>query len=192
MNKLSKSPERFSFQKDSYLKRRATEGKTPQNDSDVSDMLDYFLDQETLAAQREQDKKWAENNMEHDLRITEWMLEKVRTDDAYAQNLYAAMCNNTFYKILDENSPDTIDKILHDNIPKWSCSWRYAGGIIADMQEKGDYIDWYCSGIRTQSNEEESVDSIHNKYVSESVITDEIRSDLRKLGWIVKNEDDLL
>ena len=62
----------------------------------------------------------------------------------------------------------------------WSCSWRYAGGIIADMRQEGDYIDWYCSGIR---------DSYTGGYVSESVVTDEIREDLKRLGWIIVNEE---
>jgi hypothetical protein len=59
----------------------------------------------------------------------------------------------------------------------WSCSWRYAGGIIADMRQQGDYIDWYCSGIRIEND--------GSDFVSECVVTDEIRQDLLKLGWKV-------
>jgi hypothetical protein len=67
------------------------------------------------------------------------------------------------------------------------------------MQEKGDYIDWYCSGIRGSVREEDFVDMTAeqiekhhwmNKYfVGESRVTDEVREDLFKLGWIVVDED---
>jgi hypothetical protein len=85
--------------------------------------------------------------------------------------------------------------ILSDK--KWSCSWRSAGGIIADMLEVGDYIDWYCSGIRdiykpiddeqfSQMSKEEQESYLNfMKYVSESQVTDEIEADLKALGWIV-------
>ncbi len=59
------------------------------------------------------------------------MLEKVRGDQVYAQHLYAAMCNNEFTK--REMWP-----ILKDE--RWNCSWRHAGGIIADMREEGEEI----------------------------------------------------
>ena len=73
--------------------------------------------------------------------------------------------------------------ILKDQ--RWSCSWRHAGGIVADMLEKGDYIDWYCSGIR---HDEEGITS---GYVPEGQVTEEIELDLKKLGWIpVEWEDE--
>ena len=97
------------------------------------------------------------------------------------------MCNNDFTK-------NDVWPILTEK--KWSCSWRHAGGIIADMQEKGDYIDWYCSGITDNKildddefralNKEQQESYIQSKkFVPESVVTDEIRQDLLKLGWIV-------
>ena len=137
------------------------------------------------------DPKSRINNMEYDLLTTDWILAKVRADDAYAQNLYAAMCNNEFVR--REFWP-----LLRMNPDKdfWSCSWRYAGGIIADMQQKGDYIDWYCSGIRdigiypAYKDDERLTDEqlarmeITQRYVGEGQITDEIHSDLQQLGWM--------
>jgi hypothetical protein len=181
MTKISKSPERHTFQQEGYIKRCEEEGKEPNPD--------YVNMYKTWREQDEEsmvDPKWQKDNLEYDLRSTEWILEKVRGDEVYAQNLYAAMCNNDFIK--REMWP-----ILKDQ--RWSCSWRSAGGIIADMREEGDYIDWYCSGIRQEPPTEEELknlpleDQEHFKklaaYVPESVVTDEIETDLFKLGWIV-------
>jgi hypothetical protein len=97
------------------------------------------------------------------------------------------MCNNDFTK-------NDVWPILTEK--RWGCSWRYAGGIIADMRQEGDYIDWYCSGIRNTKElsdeefrnltKEQQEGYIQGKaYVPESCVTDEIREDLLKLGWIV-------
>lgn len=188
MTDISKSPDRHTFQKEGYVKRQL-EKDEPVND----DYLDYFekiIDDHT---HKFDDPKSRVDNMEYDLLTTDWILEKVRARDDYAQNLYAALCNNGFTK-------RELWPILKEE--KWSCSWRYAGGIIADMQQKGDYIDWYCSGIRdigVYAPEDENRQltkeqlerlEITNKYVSESVVTEEIEQDLYNLGWIVVKYDD--
>ena len=67
----------------------------------------------------------------------------------------------------------------------WSCSWRYAGGIVADMREEGDYIDWYCSGIQGEPD----ADWVDLGHVPEGTVTDQIREDLFRLGWIPKEPD---
>jgi hypothetical protein len=70
----------------------------------------------------------------------------------------------------------------------WSCTWRYAGGIIADMQQQGDYIDWYCSGIGDGLGNGDEDGS--RGYVGEGLVTDEIEQDLKTLGWIVVDSKD--
>jgi hypothetical protein len=184
---ISKSPERHTFQADNYVKRCEEEGTTPRED-----YLDLYKSARQQDEENMVDPKWQKNNMEYDLRSTEWILEKVRGDDVYAQNLYAAMCNNDFIK-------REMWQILKEET--WSCSWRHSGGIVADMQEKGDYIDWYCSGIRdtrTLSESEQAALTEQEQlaykagegYVSEGIVTDEIEKDLYKLGWlIVENKD---
>jgi hypothetical protein len=44
------------------------------------------------------DPKSRELNLEYDLVTTDWILAKARASEAYAQNLYAAMCNNDFQR----------------------------------------------------------------------------------------------
>ena len=190
MSKPSKSPDRYSFQKLKSLERWAEEGRTPENDEHVKRMLDFYESFKVRAEENEVDPKWQENNLEYDLRTCDWILEKVRKEDRYAQNLYAALCNNEFRK------RDLWPMLAEQN---WSCSWRYAGGIVADMRGKGDYIDWYCSGIIGMDDDQfQQLDAqskerylyMKNNFVSESVVTDEIREDLFKLGWIVLDDVD--
>jgi hypothetical protein len=156
---MNKSPERNSFEKDNYLKRKEEAGEEPSED--YLDMFDSILRRRT---EQETDPEWQRDNLEYDLRSTAWICDKVKASDVYAQNLYAAMCNNQFQK-------RDVMPILKDEY--WSCSWRYAGGVIADMRERGDYIDWYCSGIGTEET----------GFVPESCATIEIIDDLRRLGW---------
>ena len=176
MANLRKSPQRHSFQSEKFVERQLAAGKD-LNDEEVQGMLEYYSNIKNQIAEKEADPEWAKLNLEYDLRTTDWMVEKVKSSEIYAQNLYAALCNNDF--ISRELWPQLKDQT-------WSCSWRYAGGIIADILEKGDYIDWYCSGIRDISHDEE-VNSRwdQRKYVSEGIVSDEIREDLNKLGWIV-------
>jgi hypothetical protein len=178
---ISSSPDRNTFQLENYVKRQEEAGKLP-----APEYLDMFKTWREQAQANIVDPEWQKDNMEYDLRSTQWIIDKAK-DDAYAQNLYAAMCNNDFTK-------NDVWPILTEK--RWSCSWRSAGGIIADMQEKGDYIDWYCSGIRdskildddefralTKEQQEHYIQG--KKFVPEGCVTDEIREDLLKLGWIV-------
>ena len=117
-------------------------------------------------------KRTVDHNLEEDIRACDWMLKKVQDRETYAQNLYAAMCNNVFQR--NEVWPRLRDEY-------WSCSWRSAGGIVAELRGQGDYIDWYCSGIIGVGE----ADSFQG-YVSESTVTDEIRQDLFAIGWTVE------
>ena len=127
--------------------------------------------------------------MEYDLLTTDWILEKVRASESYAQNLYAAMCNMEWRK------RELWQELKEEN---WGCSWRYAGCIIADMRQEGDYIDWYCSGMgglnRDYSGDETNEQwQARTKYVPEGVVTEEIERDLNRLGWTpIPYDDDKL
>ena len=120
-------------------------------------------------------------NLERDMKEAKWFVDKVRSIEPYAQNLYAALCNNAFQKL-------DVMPVLQDEV--WSCTWRYAGGVVADIRCDGDYMDWYCSGINGDPEEidyavAEAQGFEIQKYVPESIITDEIRQDLKLLGWTV-------
>jgi len=60
--------------------------------------------------------------------------------------------------------------------PKWlySCSWRYAGGIIAEIRNQGeDYMDFFCSS-------------------GEGIIDLEFAKDMKQLGWIpIENNEEI-
>jgi hypothetical protein len=139
------------------------------------------------------DTEWKKGNMEYDLCTTQWIIDKACKDEHYAQNLYAAMCNNKFIK-------NDIWSLLKDIT--WSCSWRRSGGIVADMLQKGDYLDWYCSGIVYEATHYTAeIDKYTDegraryKYMSENFvpegnITQEIQDDLLKLGWTIAPRGD--
>lgn len=129
-----------------------------------------------------------EHNLERDMKDTAWFVDKVRASEGYAQNVYAALCNNAFQKL-------EVMPVLKDEV--WSCTWRYAGGLVADIRCEGDYMDWYCSGIRYMGlyNEDEMTTPLSEEqmtylettknFVAESVVTEEISEDFKLLGWVV-------
>lgn len=95
-------------------------------------------------------------NLETDLLNSKTIITKCK-NKVYAQNLYAALCNNRFLKDGHE----------------WSCSWRTSGGIVADLRDCGEnYMDWYCSGLGDNPD-----------YMTEGCISNEIATDLLSIGW---------
>ena len=181
-SKIASSPERHTFQVEGAKKRAEEKGE---------EVPEHYLNFWKTAKEQDEanlvDPAWQKDNMEYDLRSTEWICDKVKVSDSYAQNLYAAMCNMQFQKL-------DVMPILKNQ--RWSCSWRHAGGIVADMREKGDYIDWYCSGIGNEEygngldGTKPELDEDGRTYVPEGVVTDEIREDLKKLGWIAVEWED--
>ena len=56
-------------------------------------------------------------------------------DESYARAFYAALCNVQWLHFSE--TPEGAN----------GCTWRYAGGIVAEMRGCGeDYMDFYCSG----------------------------------------------
>ena len=76
---------------------------------------------------------------------------KLKEDIGYAEAMYASLCNMKWKHI---SSGDI-----------YSCTWRYAGGLIAELRDKGEnYLDFYCNG-------------------KEGYVREDIIKDLRQLGW---------
>lgn len=185
---MNRSPQRGTFQIEAVVKR-AEQGETTVEHAE--EMVEFYKSWEERRRELEATDEWKIDNMEYDLRNTKWICDKAKANEYYAQNIYAAICNNDFIK-------NDVWPILTDK--RWSASWRSAGGIVANMIEKGDYIDWYCSGIRGELSDEEYENMtpdekkryryMQTKFVSESTVTDEVREDLLKLGWIVAPEND--
>jgi len=181
MKKLSSSNERHTFQKEAYVERKKENGEDV--DQSYLDMFDELINSHK---HKFDDPETHKNNMEYDLLTTDWILAKVRSSESYAQNLYSSICNNDFIKL-------DVVPILRQDPDKdyWSRSWRSAGGIVADMRQEGDYIDWYCSGMGglngSYDSDRETFEQWQErtKYVPEGCITDEIRNDLQRLGWAV-------
>lgn len=117
-----------------------------------------------------------------DIKNCPWIVEKVRTNKTYAQNLYAALCNIIWYK-----TGEFWPALTGNN--EWSCSWRWAGGFIADLEDHGgDYMDWYCSGMGEGLGNGDSDGTL--KYVGEGYVTNEVENDLYKIGWKWKEYED--
>lgn len=80
------------------------------------------------------------------------------SDDRYAASLYAALCNTEWVSVSGD---------------RWSCTWRYAGRLVADLRGLGeDYMSFYCGG-------------------SEGRVSMVIAEDLAALGWTRLSEADL-
>jgi len=177
MTKINSSPDRHTFQLENAKERAKEDGR---------EVPEAYIELWQTARERDAanlvDPAWQKDNMEYDLRSTKWICDKVKASDDYAQNLYAAMCNMEFIKL-------DVMPILKNQ--RWSCSWRHSGGIISDMKEKGDYIDWYCSGIGNSELGHGLTGADGAGYVPEGYVTDEIRADLQQLGWVpVEYEDE--
>ena len=91
-------------------------------------------------------------NLERDL-LRSARIRGLAEDRGYAVKIYQALCNNRW---LDKDFPQY----------GWSCSCRYAGGVVAGLRDKGEeYIDFYLSH-------------------PEGVIDDNVRAEFFALGWI--------
>jgi hypothetical protein len=97
------------------------------------------------------------------------VIRKVQRERIYAQNLYAALCNN-------EYAPKDTWALLKNL--RWNCTWYDAATIIAELRQE-DRSQWYRSGPRFREYAEQI------GYVDEGYITEQIQYDLDNLGWIL-------
>jgi hypothetical protein len=65
--------------------------------------------------------------------------EQMKQDPELCKQVWSAMANVTWW--YHKGQPDEEE---------FGASFRAAGGIIADIIEEGDYMDWYCCGPYSQ------------------------------------------
>lgn len=58
--------------------------------------------------------------------------DKMKKDDEFCAEVWSALAN-----IIWKN----------DDAEEFDATFRYAGGLIADIIGRGDYMDWYCCGV---------------------------------------------
>lgn len=105
----------------------------------------------------------------------------------YAQNFYAAFCN-----------VDWAYEVTNTEIKEVSFSWRSIANIVADFRKTfmcsdpdEDYIDFYCSGMACDADEDFLSNSIPKEYlVPEGMITDEVMADLNAVGFFAVSVDE--
>ena len=115
-----------------------------------------------------------EHDLEEDIRGDTEILAKIRSaDKRYAQNVYAALCNMRW-------QPLEVWPMLKDEY--WSCTWRGAGGVVADLRNQGeDYMDYYCSGMGIGLGNGDPDGTLG--YESEGTVTEEVENDFARIGW---------
>lgn len=115
----------------------------------------------------EDDKHLRENEPFHQALL---QLKDKMVDNSYAQAVYASMCNMMWKQKRTFKNP----------FPKiYSCTWRYAGGLIAEIRDVGeDYLDWYCSGISNFR------DDYNDGSIPEGHVREDVERDLNNLGWV--------
>ena len=105
------------------------------------------------------DEEIEDPNLELDLYQAKHVVSRCKKDpDGFAKELYAALCNVTWKNV--------------ETGKTYTCSWRYAGGIVSTMaHDVDDYTRYYNSG-------------------DEGVVTDDVLTELVKLGWEPTEEED--
>jgi hypothetical protein len=88
-------------------------------------------------------------DLARDLGMSPRIRDLVRSE-LFATVLYSALCNTTW---------------LHKATgTPWHCSWRSAGGLVADLRCEGNYLDWYCS-------------------MGEGLVDEQVLDEIGALGW---------
>ena len=88
-------------------------------------------------------------DLERDLLRSDRLRALVRSR-LFATLLYSALCNTIWRK--DAGGP------------VWSCSWRHAGAVVANLRGEGDYLDWYCS-------------------MGEGLVDEQVMAEIEAIGW---------
>jgi hypothetical protein len=129
--------------------RELPDGSRQNGDIEISGDEVRFIDGPQRSARGLSSPSPAEApNLATDLMSSARIADLVK-ERRFAEDLYRALCNIGWFR----------------NGKEWDCTWRSAGGIVADLRDCGEeYIDFYCSG-------------------SEGTVTTEVEAELAELGW---------
>jgi hypothetical protein len=129
--------------------RELPDGSWQTGQIDISADGVRFIDGPVRVARRLGSPSPAEApDLETDLMSSARIAELVK-ERRFAEDLYRAFCETRWFR----------------NGKEWGCTWRGAGGIVADLRDRGEeYIDFYCSG-------------------GEGTVTTEVATELATLGW---------
>ena len=94
-------------------------------------------------------------NLERDFAMSDRIRGLIRSD-VFAVLLYGALCNTSWR----HKATGAI----------WHCSWRGAGGIVAELRGEGCYMDWYCSS-------------------GEGLVDEHVLAEIGALGWALVEAD---
>jgi hypothetical protein len=118
-------------------------------------------------------------SLEEDMKKDSEIISLCKDRDV-AVDFYRALSNMMWRKKSTLPEDEQIVEALKGTDPLiWSCSWRYAGGIIADIRNEHygvneDYLHFYCSG-------------------NEGHVSELVEKCFNRLGWIKHpyNDDEL-
>lgn len=100
-----------------------------------------------------------DRSLELELYQAKHIVKRCKDDPkGFGQELYRALCNITWKHV--------------ETGQTYSCSWRYAGGLVSTMAYGvDDHMIYYSSG-------------------NEGTVTDDVLTELDKLGWLPTEEKD--
>lgn len=81
--------------------------------------------------------------------------ERIKQDSIFCKDIYSALTNLEWVQ-----SDGTV----------YGATFRYVGGLIADIREEGNYMDWYCCK-------------------GEGFASDEIQEAMSMKGWTCREYD---
>ena len=79
---ISSSPDRNTFQKEGYIKRCEEQGKVPD-----AAYIQMYTNWQQQKLELEETNEWKTDNMEYDLRSTQWIIDKVKVM-MYMHNIF--------------------------------------------------------------------------------------------------------
>jgi endo-1,4-beta-D-glucanase Y len=99
-------------------------------------------------------------DLEYFIKTNDEVSNLIKKSPEFAQAVYHSLCNVDWKKVVDDETMTIIKLKGFDTT--WGCSWRYAGGIIAEVTGEGNYLDYYCSG--NEGMVDDIVEEVFGKY----------------------------